>query len=153
VRLLSSEGREIGAVQHDEDIHLRVTFSALTRGITVRGVISVMARGVVAFRTPQPADLTVEEPGIFAIRVRIPSHLLADTIYTVKVGILLVADQQQSTLVLDNALVFRVYAAHDANDKSLLTLYHGSSHSGVVMPELEWEVARERDVVMVPEAR
>ena len=107
VRLLSSEGREIGAVQHDEDIHLRVLFSALTPGITaVRAVISMMARGVVAFRTPQPADLTVEEPGIFAIRVRNPAHLLADTIYTVKVGILLVADGQQSTLVMDHALVF-----------------------------------------------
>ena len=150
MRLLSAEGREIGAVQHDEDIYLRVTFSALTPGITVRTVISMMARGVVAFRTPQPADLTVEEAGIFAVRVRIPAHLLADTIYTVKVGILLVADGQQSTLAMDNALVFRVYAAHDANDKSLLTLYHGSSWSGVVMPQLDWQVTRERDVVIAP---
>jgi len=150
VRLLSADGREIGAVQHDEDISLRVTFSVLTPGVSVRALISLAARGVVAFRTPQPADLAVEEPGIFAIRVRIPSRLLADTIYTVKVGILLVADGKQTTLAMDNALVFRVYADHDSNDKSLLTLYHGSSWSGVVMPQLEWEVARERDIVIAP---
>jgi hypothetical protein len=105
---------------------------------------------VIAFRTAQPADITVDEPGIFGIRVRIPAQLLADTIYTVKVGILLVKDGQQSTIAMDNALVFRVYADHDTGDKSLLTLYHGSSYSGVVMPSLEWDVARERDVVIAP---
>ena len=54
---------------------------------------------------------------------------------------------------MDNALVFRVYADHDSGDKSLLMLYHGSSWSGVVMPELTWDVARERDIVLMPEAR
>jgi hypothetical protein len=150
VRLLSSEGREIGAVQHDETVQLRVSFSVLTAGATVRAVISLSARGVVAFRTPQPADLRVDETGLYVIRVKIPGRLLADTIYTVKVGILVEVDGRQTTLVSDNALVFRVYANHDSNDKSLLRLYHGSSWSGVVMPELEWEVVRERDVVIAP---
>src|SRR5436190_8116646 len=153
VRLMSADGREIGVARHEEELQLRVTFSALTPGLIVRAVISMSARGVVAFRTAQPADITVAEPGIFAIRVRIPSHLLADTIYTVKVGILLVKDGQQSTIAMDNALVFRVYADHDSGDKSLLMLYHGSSWSGVVMPELTWDVARERDIVLMPEAR
>ena len=150
VRLMSADGREIGVARHEDELQLRVTFSALTPGLTVRAVISMSARGVVAFRTAQPADITVSEPGVFAIRVRIPARLLADTIYTVKVGILLVKDGEQSTIALDNALVFRVYADHDTGDKSLLTLYHGSSWSGVVMPELEWDVARERDIVITP---
>ena len=153
VRLMSADDREIGVARHEDELQLRVSFSALTAGLTVRAVISMSARGVVAFRTAQPADITVPEPGIFAIRVRIPARLLADTIYTVKVGILLVKDGEQSTIAMDNALVFRVYAEHDKGDKSLLTLYHGSSMSGVVMPELEWDVARERDIVMVPEGR
>jgi len=153
VRLMSADDREIGVARHEEELQLRVTFSVLTAGITARAIVLMNARGVVAFRTAQPADITVPEPGIFAIRVRIPARLLADTIYTVKVGILLVKDGEQSTIAMDNALVFRVYAEHDKGDKSLLTLYHGSSMSGVVMPELEWDVARERDIVMVPEGR
>ena len=153
VRLMSVDGREIGVARHEDELQLRVSFSALTAGLTVRAVISMSARGVVAFRTAQPADIAVTAPGIFAIRVRIPARLLADTIYTVKVGILLVKDGEQSTIAMDNALVFRVYADHDTGDKSLLTLYHGSSWSGVVMPELEWDVARERDIVLVPEGK
>jgi lipopolysaccharide transport system ATP-binding protein len=150
VRLLSAEGREIGAVRNDEDVEISIRFSVITPGVVARTVVSVMARGLLAFRTAQPADVTVEEPGIFGARVRIPAHLLADTIYTVKVGILLIKDGRQSTLVMDNALVFRVYADHDAGDKSLLTLYHGSSWSGVVMPRLDWDVARERNIVITP---
>ena len=150
VRLLSAEDREIGAVRTDEEIQLTVTFSVLTPGAVARALVSLTARGMLAFRTAQPADLTVEEPGIFQVRVRIPAHLLADTVYAVKVGLLLVTDGQQQQLVMDNALVFRVFSDHDRADKSLLTLYHGSSWSGVVMPQLEWRVTRERDVVIAP---
>jgi hypothetical protein len=127
---------------------LAVAVTAIS-GVTNYAVMA-LARGVVAFRTPQPADLRVDETGLYVIRVKIPGRLLADTIYTVKVGILVEVDGRQTTLVSDNALVFRVYANHDSNDKSLLRLYHGSSWSGVVMPELEWEVVRERDVVIAP---
>ena len=148
VRLMSADGREIGVARHEEELQLRVTFSVLTPGITVRALISMSARGVVAFRTAQPADIAVTEPGIFVIRLRIPAYLLADTIYTAKVGILLVKDGEQTTLVMDNALVFRVYADHDTGDKSLLTLYHGSSWSGVLMPNLDWDVVRERDIAI-----
>jgi len=150
VRLLSGDGREIGAVRHDEDVQISATFTVLTPGATARAVITLNARGVIAFRTAQPDAVTAVEPGVFRANVRIPSHLLADTIYIVKVGILLTIDGAQSTLSMDNALVFRVYADHEDRHKSLLTLYHGSSWSGVVMPRLDWQVTREHDVVIAP---
>jgi lipopolysaccharide transport system ATP-binding protein len=149
-RLLSGDGREIGAVRNDEDVQISVDFSVLTRGAQARAVISLNARGVIAFRTAQPTDITASEPGVYRVTVRIPAHLLADTIYIVKVGILLTIDGKQSTLSMDNALMFRVYADHADIDKGLLTLYHGSSWSGVVMPRLEWQVSREHDVVVAP---
>jgi len=150
VRLLSGDGREIGAVRHDEDVQISATFTVLTPGATARAVITLNARGVIAFRTAQPDAVTAVEPGVFRANVRIPSHLLADTIYIVKVGILLTIDGAQSTLSMDNALVFRVYADREDRHKSLLTLYHGSSWSGVVMPRLDWQVTREHDVVIAP---
>jgi homopolymeric O-antigen transport system ATP-binding protein len=150
VRLLSSEGREIGAVRHDDEVHIMVTFSMLTPGVTARCVIAMNTRGILAFRTAQPEDIVVREPGIFAVTLRIPANLLADTVYNVKVGILVVHEGRQTTLVQDNALAFRVYAEHTTADRSLLTLYQGSSWAGVVMPRLDWKVTRERDVVITP---
>jgi lipopolysaccharide transport system ATP-binding protein len=150
VRLLSAEGREIGAVRTDEELTITATYSLLTPGITARCVFSLLTRGVTAFRTAQPESIEVREPGIFSATLRIPAHLLADTVYTVKLGILLVKDGQQSTLVQDNALAIRVYADQNPADKGLLTLYHGSSWAGVVKPRLEWQVTRERDVVITP---
>jgi lipopolysaccharide transport system ATP-binding protein len=148
VRLLSAEGREIGAVRTDEELNLTVLFSLLTPGMTGRCVVSLMTRGVVAFRTAQPEDVRVATPGMFAASVRIPAHLLADTIYTVKVGILVHANGQESTLVQDNALTFRVYADEDRSHKNLLNrnVYHGAAWAGAVMPRLDWQVSRRRDI-------
>ncbi len=152
VRLLSAEGREIGAARNDEELHVTVTHSVLTRGTVVRCVMSLTTRGVVAFRTAQPEDIEVADPGIFAASVRIPPHLLADTIYTVKVGILIQHKGEESTLVQDNALTFRVYAADDPSHRSLLArdVYRGAGWSGTVMPRLDWRVTRQRDVVTTP---
>jgi hypothetical protein len=62
---------------------------------------------------------------------------------------MVLVDGRESTLVLDNALTFRVYASDDAGQRSLLSrnLYQGSAWSGAVMPRLEWQVSRTRDVV------
>jgi lipopolysaccharide transport system ATP-binding protein len=152
VRLLSAEGREVGAARTDEEVFVTVTSSLLTPGMTARCVMSLMTRGVVAFRTAQPDDLTVTEPGIFTASVRIPADLLADTIYTAKIGLLVQVDGRESTLVQDNALTFRVYAGDDQSQRSLLArnLYQGSAWSGAVMPKLEWQVSRTRDVVTTP---
>lgn len=152
MRLLSLEGREIGAARNDEELHVAITCSLLTPGMMARCVISVTTRGMVAFRTAQPQDVEVTEPGIFVASVRIPPHLLADTIYTVKVGVMVLKDGEETRLVQDNALTFRVYAADDPGHRSLLArdIYHGSAWSGVVMPQLEWQVTRKRDVVTTP---
>jgi lipopolysaccharide transport system ATP-binding protein len=153
VRLLSPEGREIGAARNDEEIFVTITCSLLTPGMTARCVMSLMTRGVVAFRTAQPEDVSVTAAGIFTAKVRIPPQLLADTIYTAKVGVMVLADGRESALVLDNALTFRVYAADDPAQRSLLSRnqYQGSGWSGAVMPKLEWQVARARDVVTAPQ--
>jgi hypothetical protein len=152
VRLLSADGRELGAVRTDEEVDLTVTFSLLTPGSAARCVMALLTRGTVAFRTAQPEDIVVTQPGIFAAAIRIPAHLLADTSYTLKVGILIVHQGRQHTLVLDNALVFRVYAGDDPNRRDLLAkdVYRGAAWSGAVMPRLDWRVTRERDVVTVP---
>ena len=149
VRLLSAEGREIGAARQDQDLSLTVTFSLLTPGVTARCLISVRTRGMLAFRSVQPEEIRATEPGIFSASVQIPARLLADTLYSAKVGIALHHGGAESTLSQDDALAFRVYASDDEKERSLLArdLYRGTSAAGAVMPHLDWRVTRDRDVV------
>jgi len=149
VRLMSTEGREIGAARQDQELLLNVTFSLLTPGVAARCLISVRTRGVLAFRTVQPEEVRAVEPGIFSATVHIPPRLLADTVYSAKVGITLEHDGVQSALSQDDALAFRVYASDEAKERSLLAreLYRSTSSAGAVMPHLDWRVTRDRDVV------
>jgi lipopolysaccharide transport system ATP-binding protein len=149
IRLLSADGREIGAAQRSDELHLALTYSLLTPGAMVRCAFAVYARGVLAFRAVQPEEFVVTEPGIFRATARIPAHLLADTIYTVKPGIFIHVNDREYPLVLDNGLVFRVYADDDQGTRTLIARGHrGSAAAGAVMPQLEWHVARQRDIVM-----
>jgi lipopolysaccharide transport system ATP-binding protein len=149
VRLLSPEGREIGAARQDTELSVNVTFSLLTPGISARCLLSLSTRGMLAFRTIQPDEITVTEPGIYTATARVPPHLLADTTYNVKASLALHLDGQSSALVKDNALLFRVYAGDDAERRSLAErgLVQNMSSKGAVMPRLDWRVSRDRAVV------
>ena len=150
VRLRSAEGREIGAVRRDEDVYVTVTYSMLTSGAAARCSLSLITRGILAFRAIQPEDVTVDGPGVFRTTMRIPAYLLADTIYTVKAGIYMLVAGHENQIVQDNALTFRVYGEDQQDQRELLArgIYRGSSWSGAVMPRLQWEVTRERDIVV-----
>jgi lipopolysaccharide transport system ATP-binding protein len=149
VRLLSADGREIGAARHCDELHLTMTYSALRPGLELRCALAIYARGVLAFRAVQPEDTRVDDPGIYRAVVRIPPNLLADTIYTVKAGIFMSVDGQEFQLVLDNALTFRVYAGENESTRTMLARGHqGTATAGVVMPHLAWDVVRERAVVV-----
>ena len=152
VRLLSKDRREIGAARQDEELYISVTYSQLTAGASVRCQMSILTRGILAFRAVQPDEIEVAAPGIYCSSVRIPAHLLADTLYTVKVRIRIYVDGRESTIVQDKALTFKVYAEDTASQRELVArgIYRGSSWSGAVMPQLGWEVARERDLVTDP---
>jgi ABC-type polysaccharide/polyol phosphate transport system ATPase subunit len=149
VRLLSPDGREIGAAQTSDELHLSMLYTALTPGLEVRCAFAISARGVLVFRTVQPMDAQVQEAGIFKASIRIPPDLLADTIYTVKAGIFMTFEGQEVQIVQNNALTFRVYAGESEGVRALLSKGHqGSATAGVVMPKLDWNLTRERSVVM-----
>ena len=151
VRLRSAEGREIGAAKTNEEVFVTITYSLLTRGAMARCNIGVTTRGVLAFRTFQPDESEVVEPGIYRASLRIPPDLLADTIYTVKAGVYIYVDGKEHPIVQDNALTFRVYSDDEPGKRELLArgIYRGGAWSGTVMPRLEWQVSRERDLVTI----
>ncbi len=142
VRLLSRQGEEIGAVRISEDVFVNLAFSLSQPGANVRCAIDVYAQGVHAFRSVQPAEMPVERCGAYNAWVRIPGHLLAETIYTVNASANITWKGEERPIVEYNALSFRVY---DTDEKSSARGTYEGRLPGVVMPRLEWRVVEERD--------
>lgn len=144
VKLVNRKGSEIGAVRISEDVLIKITFNMLRGDVSVRCAFSVSTQGIYVFRSVQPEEFAVAKPGIYSALVRIPAHLLADTIYSLKTSLIVVEKgKEYPPLVIDNALTFQVYDTDES--LSARGTYKGKI-SGVVMPRLDWKVAKERDV-------
>jgi lipopolysaccharide transport system ATP-binding protein len=136
VRLVAANGKEVGAVRVEDDFWLNIGFRTAMPGLRVRSQIDVSARGTLAFRSVQPDPVPVDEQGEHVARVRIPPHLLAETVYTVTVTLAFFDGDQANTCILYNALSFHVYDA--ARGGSARGSYMGKM-PGAVAPRLEWE--------------
>ena len=133
VRLLNAAGEEVGAAPTDEDVYIRLRLKVRKPGRAVRGTVDVHAKGVFLFRVVQPEEFVAERRSVVDLLVRIPSHLLAETTYTVNVAVY-TRWEKESKIVLTNALTFMAYAPqHGAELKS-------SVRSGVIAPQRDWQV-------------
>jgi lipopolysaccharide transport system ATP-binding protein len=136
-RLLSPAGDELGALRVSDEAQIETRFQIDTPGLAVRCGIVVRTDALVAFRSVAPVATVIEDPGVYSARVTIPAHLLADTEYTVKLGIVCELDGEYTSMAWENALSFRVYDTDEAN--SARGDYHGSLQ-GMVRPLLSWTV-------------
>ena len=137
MRLTTPEGREVGAVRVEDDTWLQIGLRTALPGLRVRGQIDVSARGGLAFRSVANPVL-VDQPGEVIARVRLPAHLLAETVYTVSGSLAFFdADGQANTCVLYNGLSFHVYDA--ARGDSARGSYKGQM-PGAVSPRLDWQL-------------
>jgi lipopolysaccharide transport system ATP-binding protein len=147
VKLMSPDGRELGAVRWTDDVCLTYGFRVDQPGVFIRATCDVFARGVLAFRTLQPEEVAITEAGTYTASVRIPGGLLAETIYSVNAAIDIRTPEGEHRPVSDrSALSFRVYDA--AMDRSLHGTWRGGM-PGIIAPSLEWSCApepREADV-------
>ncbi len=131
VRLLNALREEIGAAPTTEDVYVRIRLKVRKSGATLRGFIDLYAKRVLVFRTTQIEEFVAERRGVVEMFVRIPSHLLAETTYTVNVTVYTML-VKETKVVLDNALTFMAYG-HDTS---------GRLKRGALAPLLEWTVER-----------
>jgi lipopolysaccharide transport system ATP-binding protein len=135
-RLTSAHGRQIGAARVEDEVVVNVGLKASTPFLRVRCQVDVYALGSLAFRSVQPEPVEAADAGDYIARVRIPPHLLAETVYTATVSVAFFDRQGQAqTCVLHNALSFHVYDA--ARGDSARGSYRGRM-PGVVSPRLDW---------------
>jgi len=131
VRLLNALRDEIGAAPTTEDVYVRIRLKVRKAGATLRGFIDLYAKRVLVFRTTQAEEFVADRRGVVEMFVRIPSHLLAETTYTVNVTVYTML-VKETKVVLDNALTFMAYG-HDTS---------GRLKRGAIAPLLEWTVQR-----------
>ena len=143
VRLLSSDGREIGSAPREEDVYVRLRFRTRPKTVSARCSFELLSKGVLVFRSMQPEIVTVEDDTVCQAMVRIPANLLAETTYTLTAHVTLGRGEgDHHTLTMNKALAFLVYggSAPEGTD--------AGQRKGVVHPILDWTMApAEADIV------
>ena len=134
VRLQTPEGDEIATARTTDELELVVDFEAVRSGGFARAAVGLDADGVAVFRSLQDEPLELLRPGHYRVAVRIPGHLLADRVYTVKASVVLDRDGRQETSVWPNALTFRLY---EGGDERLEHVF-GGPRPGLIQPRLQW---------------
>jgi lipopolysaccharide transport system ATP-binding protein len=135
VTLASTDGREIGAAKAADETLLKVGLRMDTSDVTARFQINVITRGTVAFRM-RSQDYPVSAPGMFVVSALIPANLLADTVYSVNVEVIIVRQREdqpekpdKSVLAAFNALTFQVFSPSEGPAEVV---------GGVVAPQIAW---------------
>ncbi len=145
VRLLSSDGNELGAARIGEPVRVRILFTVLEAGAAVRPAIDLYAKAVHVCRSRDDTPTEISGPGIYHADMEIPGEFLSDTLYTTNASITILRGGEEYPLVQYNALAFQVYDSRgpvtDPKAKNRL--------AGIVSPRFSWQVERERDIVSV----
>jgi lipopolysaccharide transport system ATP-binding protein len=129
VTLTSADGREIGAVRTSDEALVNVAVKIAEDNLTVRFVLHMHARGTLAFLVRSEV-YEVPRAGRYVATVKIPSHLLAETIYSVTVeAIVIVSATEKYPMMAFNAFAFQVFDTESSRR---------DVRGGVVAPELEW---------------
>ena len=144
VKLLASDGREIGSPPRAEDVFVRIRFRTRRARARVRCAIDLMSKGVLVFRSAQPGLSGVQADAAYEALVRIPANLLSETTYTINVSIMLIRGEgEEHALIVNKALAFMVYGDQG------MTADDGRHRKGVVDPTLDWTMQMEADAVRV----
>lgn len=138
VMLTSTSGRELAAVRTSQEVDLVAHIRVEVPNAWLFVSFDVTVNGAIAFRAAIPSNFHCPSPGVYAARARIPQHLLAEISYTVNAGARIIVDEDNTTLVCYEALVFKVY---DVGDEDSARGDYTGRLPGLVSPRLAWSVA------------
>ena len=130
VWLSSTDGREVGAVRRSDEILANIALRMDKGDLGVRFQVHVNKGPTLAFRVASKS-YPVDGPGTFVASVRIPSNILAETMYSISVEAIVAANSGgRAAMSAFNALTFRVFdPANERRDQL----------GGVVAPAVEWD--------------
>ena len=129
VRLVSADGRPIGAAPATEEVFIRIRLKVLRLPVKVHASIRVYVANALIFQSGQDEPVEFTERGVYDVLAKIPANLLAETRYTVTVWLEMESVKNQ-IIHLPEVLSFMTYGSN----------YSMRYKGGVIMPKLEWTV-------------
>lgn len=136
IQLVDTAGSSIGAVDYRYGASINIAIEVKEAPINLRCSIQLNCLGTPVFRSVQRSTFSAKTAGLYRFSVKLPSHLLAETVYNVDLGVNDNDDKKANRPIVSyNALTFRVYDPVESES-------HRGSFSGnlkgVVAPLLDW---------------
>ena len=132
VSLLSPDGHEVGAVRREDEVLVKVGIRMDKDDVLVRFMVRVTQGAALAFRVASEY-FPVERPGTYALVLKIPANILAETMYALSVeAVINLQNGSKTTITAFNALTFRVFDPSNTRRDQL---------GGVVAPTVAWSFA------------
>lgn len=136
IQLVDDAGSQIGAVDYRDGASVSIAVEVQEAPITLRCSIQLNCLGTPVFRSVQRSTFTAKTAGLYRFSVKLPSNLLAETVYNVDLGVNDNDNKKANRPIVSyNALTFRVY--DPVESESHRGSFSGSL-KGVVAPLLEW---------------
>ena len=135
VRIVSPEGREVGAPAMNEPFFLRIRFRTHRGRLSVRCGVDLHVRRELIFRAIDEECRDLDTEGVYDAFMKVPANLLSDMNYTAGVTLDILRDGKEYILVNYNAISFMAYSS----DKTKVARKY---RSGLISPRLEWSIER-----------
>jgi hypothetical protein len=146
VKLVSANGKEIGAAPIEEDVFVKVRFRTVKWGVWVRSAIDVHSRKQFLFRAGSLDATSLRKTGIYEALVRIPANFLSGSTYNVSVSLMVGRESDGGKaypLAIYNALSFLAYTREDTSTPT--SRYGKLQRTGLLAPQLEWTIREDAD--------
>jgi lipopolysaccharide transport system ATP-binding protein len=120
-------------------IELHVVYRVNASNPSFRVMVILYAGGALAFALLEPTETVRPGPGIYESLVIIPSHFMAEQVYSVHVSIFASRGVKMHHVQHPEAVMFQVV---DPIDGTSARGDYGERLKGVVMPKLDWSMQR-----------
>jgi lipopolysaccharide transport system ATP-binding protein len=138
VRLLSSQGREVGAPTTGEDNYVRIRMRTMRSRLMARCSIDLHTRNQLLLRSIDSETRELPVKGLYDALLKIPAHFLSEgTNYTATVSVTIIREGKEYVLVSYNALSFLAYDSNQQGGRM--------GRRGLIDPLLEWHFERITD--------
>ena len=141
VSIYAHDGESKSVFEVSEDIYIKLTYRIGTPNVRFRCALNFITQGVFAFSSIEPVEMMREETGIYTSTLKVPSHLLNESEYTVNVSIFSSAGAKKHYVNLRDGISFQVY---DSMTKPSARGDYSQNLAGVIRPLLHWDTSSKK---------
>ena len=138
ISLSSIDGNSKSVFDVNEDIYIRLVYQVGVPNTSFRCALVFSTQGVAAFSSVEPVEMERSGTGLYSSVVKVPSHLLSESEYSVNVSAFASAGSKKHYVSVRNAINFQIY---DSMTNPSARGDYTQNLAGVVRPMLHWETS------------